>query len=128
VLAQAGDPGELDALLLLELFDLRPLALQTRLPLGDLPLLARELGSLGIELLVLLVQAALVALELGPALPVLELGGLRDLQGLVLGLEDDLLLLGPRLGEEPLRIRAGGGFAAEGEAAADEQGDREADE
>src|SRR4029077_1778235 len=94
----------------------------------ELLLAAGKLGDLGVELLVLLVQAGLVALELAPPLAVLVLGGLRDVEGLVLGLEDDVLLLGPGFSEEPVGGGASGSLTVERDAPADHEGDPEADE
>ena len=73
VLAEAGDTGELDALLVLEVLHLGPLRLDRGFLLGELALLGRQLGGLRVELLVLLVDAALVALELRAALAGVDL-------------------------------------------------------
>src|SRR5205823_6314354 len=86
------------------------------------------LGNLLIELLVLLIEPALVTLELGSAFAVLRFSGLRDFESLVFGLEDDLVLPGSRLGEQAISVRPGGGLARERERASQKEGDPEADE
>ena len=125
---QGRHPGKLSALLVLKLCDLRPLALKILFLLAKPAVALVHLRGLLVELLVLLVEPALVALELCPALAVLELGGLGDLEGLVLGLEDDLVLPGSRLGEQAVSVRPRGGLARERERAPDEEGDHEANE
>src|SRR5207237_390860 len=87
-----------------------------------------DLGGPLVELLVLLVEAALVALELRATLAVLQLGGFGHLEGLVLGLEDDLLLLRTGLGDEPLGIRPGLRLTTERELATGDDSDHDADD
>ncbi len=127
LLAEAGDAGELGTLLFLELFDLRPLGVERGLFLGELALASGELGDLSVDLLVLLVQPALIALEFGPALAVLGLSRFRDLDGLVFGLEDDVLLLGPGLSKQTVGGGASGRLAVEGDAPADQESHPEPD-
>src|SRR3989441_6389851 len=125
---QGGDARQLGPLLLLDLDDLRPLCVQFGLSLAEPAVALVHLSDLLVELLVLLVQARLEALELGPALAVLRFRGLGDLESLVLGLEDDLLLLRARLRDEALGVRSRGGLAREGERAAEQESDPEAHE
>src|SRR5205823_11935021 len=103
------------ALLVLELCDFPPLVLELLLFLAEPAVALVDLGDLLIELLILLVEPALVALKLGSPLAVLQLGGLCDFEGLVLGLEDDLVLPGSRLGEQAISVRPCGRFARQGE-------------
>ena len=123
---QRGDARQLGPLLLLDLDGLRPLCVHFGLPLAQPAVALFHLGDLLVELLVLLVEARLEALELGPALAVLRLGRLGDLESLVFGLEDDLLLLRARLRDEALGVRSRGGLARERERAAEQESDREA--
>src|SRR2546422_3081334 len=123
---QRGDARQLGPLLLLDLGGLRPLCVHFGLPLAQPAVALLHLGDLLVELLVLLVEARLEALELGPALAVLRFGGLGDLESLVFGLEDDLLLLRARLRDEALGVRSRGGLARERERAAEQESDPEA--
>src|SRR2546428_4750227 len=125
---QRGDAGQLRALPVLELCDFPPLALELLLLLTQAAVALVDLGDLLIELLVLLVEPALVALELGSALAVFKLGGLGNFAGFVLGLEDDLVLPGPRLGEQAVSVRPCGRFTRERERTPQEKGDPEADD
>ena len=63
-----------------------------------------ERRRLAIERLLPVQESALGALERGALLARLFLGGATQVQGLVLPLEDDLLLLGARLGHEALGV------------------------
>ena len=125
---QGSNPSELGALLVLELCDFPPLALELLVFLSEAAVALVDLRDLLIELLVLLVEPALVALKLGSPLAVLQLGCLGDFEGLVLGLEDDLVLPGSRLGEQAISVRPRGGLARERERASQKEGDPEADE
>src|SRR5256885_694182 len=70
--------GELGALLVLKLCDCPPLALELLLFLAKAVVALVDLRDLLIELLILLVEPALVALKLGSTLAVLQLGCLGD--------------------------------------------------
>ena len=72
---------------------------------GRLALLER--GHLAIERLLPVEEAALGALEVGALLARLILGGAAQVNRLILALEDDLLLLRARLGNQALRILLG---------------------
>src|SRR5205807_6392028 len=76
------------------------------------------------------VPPAFYTLSLHDALPislaVLRFGRLGDLESVVFGLEDDLLLLRARLRDEALGVRSRGGLARERERAAEQESDREA--
>src|SRR6266542_4022734 len=125
---KARHPGELGPLLALQLDDLLALGFKIQLLLhqATLPLVYR--GELLVELFVLLVQPRLVALQLRAALPVLGLRRLGERDGLVLGLEEDLLLLRAGLRNEALPIRTRSRLAAEREGTADQEASGEADE
>ncbi len=106
---QAGDPLELVELAL-------PAARAALLPLGlELrsgarqapPRAAREPLDLTIERLLPVQKAALGTLDRGALLARLFLGGATELERFVLSLEDDLLLLRPRLGDEALGVVLG---------------------
>ena len=112
---QGSDPSKLGALLVLELCDFPPLGFELLLLLTEAAVALVDLRDLLIELLVLLVEPAFVALKLGSTLTVFQLGGLCDFEGLVLGLEDDLVLPGSRLGEQAVSVRPRGRFARERE-------------
>ena len=82
--------------------------------LFDLALPLLEAGLAALERLQLVVQALrpieqqpLLALQVGALLARLLLGGALRLEGVVLALEHDLLLLGPRLGDDPLGVALG---------------------
>ena len=92
-------------------------------PLAQPAVALFDLGDLLVELLVLLIQPGLVALELGATFAVLSLGRLGDLEGLVLRLEDDLLLLGTRLDDQAFGVSPRFGFAPECELATRDHGD-----
>ena len=124
--AQAGDALQLAELALLELA--RGAAARRRAPAGAgeglLALLER--GHLAIERLLPVQESALGALLGGPLLAPLLLGGAAQVEGLVLALEDDLLLLGARLGHEALGVVLGVLDGARAQEAAREESDHDA--
>jgi hypothetical protein len=124
---QAAHPLQLDELALVELGEARALRLDGPLLLLERLLAALESLDLAIEALRPVEEEALLALEVGALLPRLVLGSALGLEGLVLALQHDLLLLGPGLGDDPfgvaLRVADGGG----GEVAAREVADPDAD-
>ncbi len=128
LLRQARDAGELGLLLFLQASDLAALGLELLLFLSKAAVAGVHLLDLGVELLVLLVQAGLVPLELSAAFPVLGLGGLGDTEGLVFRLEDDLLLLRASLGDQAVGVCAGSLLAREREVTTDKESNGEADE
>ena len=106
-----GQPGhalERDDLLLGQPGELLALLLEVALAVVDLAaLLLEHVGAL-VELLVPCQEPPLEVLELGPLGPRLVLGLAPQAQLLVLRLEDHVLLLGPRLGDDARGLVLGG--------------------
>ena len=93
-LGEGRDPLQLLRLLLLQGLDVRPKLLDLLLLRADGALAPFDALHLVVQVLFALLQAALLALQLGAALAVLGLHGGPLAQGLVFGLQQHLALLG----------------------------------
>ena len=82
---------------------------------------------LTVERLLPVQESALGALERGALLARLFLGGAAQVEDLVLALEDDLLLLGPGLRDEPLAVLLGVLHGARGDEVAHHEADDDSD-
>jgi hypothetical protein len=80
------------------------IGLQRGLPLIEAGLATLERLHLAVQALGPIEEEAFLALEVGALLAGLLFGGALDLQRIVLPLQDELLLLGARLGGEPLCV------------------------
>ena len=104
---QAADALELGELPLLQLGQPGLLLLDLALPLLEAGLAALQRLQLAVQALGAIQQQPLLALQVGALLARLFLGGALRLEGVVLALEHDLLLLGARLGHQPLGVALG---------------------
>jgi hypothetical protein len=104
----AGDALELAELVGAQLLGLAPLRLQLALACLEGALASLDPFELAVEVLFLLLEPLLLALDLRSALAVLLLGAGPQADRLVLRLEQDLLLLGGGAGAQPLGGLFGG--------------------
>ena len=104
---ETADPLQLRDLPLLQRHQADLLLLDLALPLLEAGLAALERLQLVVQALRPIEQQPLLALQVGSLLARLFLGGALCLEGVVLALEHDLLLLGARLGDDPLGVALG---------------------
>ena len=104
---EAADPLQLGDLPLLQRDQPDLLLLDLALPLLEAGLAALQRLQLVVQALGPIEQQPLLALQVGALLARLLLGGALRLEGVVLALQHDLLLLGARLGDDALRVALG---------------------
>src|SRR5687768_8103627 len=104
---QPGDPLELDNVALLDLRQANALGFQLGGTGCEAGLALLERADLPVERFLPVEDPALGALDGGALLAPLFFGGTAQLEGFVLSLEDDLLLLRARLDNETLGVLLG---------------------